>query len=241
MGKSTIARTVARERLTKNQLGASFFFSKGGGDVGNARKFFTTVAVQLTRKSSALKRCIVEAVNQNRDIETRTLREQWELLIHGPLATAKSELPQLPLLLVIDALDECDQDQDVQLILNLLASASTHTPTVQLRVLITSRPDVPIRNGFLGNPGFWHQDLVLHNVSREMVDRDITIYFREKLKDIQLDEYSIRRLTEKASGLFIWAATACRFITKGKNFLVLAHKRLSLLRWNRCKKPRERT
>ncbi len=228
-GKSTIARTVAREHLPQNQLGASFFFSRGGGDVGNARKFFTTIAVQLTRKSSALKRCIVEAVNENRDIETRTLREQWELLILGPLATAKSELPQLPLLLVIDALDECDQDQDVRLILKLLASASTHISTIQLRVLVTSRPDVAIRDGFLGNPGFWHQDLVLHNVPREIVDRDITIYFREELKDIQLDAHSIGRLIEKASGLFIWAATACCFIKKGKNFVIMAPKRLSLV------------
>ena len=46
-GKSTIARTVAREQLAQNQLGATFVFSKGGGDVGNAHKFFTTIAFQL--------------------------------------------------------------------------------------------------------------------------------------------------------------------------------------------------
>ena len=69
-GKSTIARTVAREHLAQNQLGASFFFSRGGGDVGNARKFFTTIAFQLAQRSPALKRGILEAVAKHRDIGT---------------------------------------------------------------------------------------------------------------------------------------------------------------------------
>ncbi len=41
------------------------------------------------------------------------MSEQWELPIVGPLAMTKSELPQFPLLLVIDALDKCDDERDV--------------------------------------------------------------------------------------------------------------------------------
>ncbi|KAL9123119.1 MAG: hypothetical protein Q9187_000332 [Circinaria calcarea] len=44
MGKSTIARTVAIRYFDRNRLGASFFFSRGGGDVGHAGKFVTSVA-----------------------------------------------------------------------------------------------------------------------------------------------------------------------------------------------------
>src|ERR1700749_206636 len=40
-GKSTIARTVARKYFENEHLGASFFFSRGGGDVGHASMFFT--------------------------------------------------------------------------------------------------------------------------------------------------------------------------------------------------------
>jgi hypothetical protein len=43
-GKSTIARTVAREHYDKNRLGASFFFSRGGGDISHTAKFVDTVA-----------------------------------------------------------------------------------------------------------------------------------------------------------------------------------------------------
>jgi hypothetical protein len=46
-GKSTISRTVARRCSEQKRLGASFFFSKGDGDVSHAGKFFTSLAVQL--------------------------------------------------------------------------------------------------------------------------------------------------------------------------------------------------
>ena len=160
-----------------------------------------------------------------------TLREQWELLILRPLSLLRPESPQQPLLLVIDALDECEGERDVRLILQLLASANTHIPTIQLRILVTSRPDTPIRHGFRENPGIWHRDLVLNEVPREVVDHDIAIYFSEELKDIsrQLDRHIIGRLVDKACGLFIWAATACRFIKNGKHYAIHAPKRLSIV------------
>jgi replication-associated recombination protein RarA len=44
-GKSTIARIVAREYFEKRCLRASFFFTRGGGDIGHAGKFVTSIAV----------------------------------------------------------------------------------------------------------------------------------------------------------------------------------------------------
>ena len=43
----------------------------------------------------------------------------------------------------------------------------------QLQVLVTSRPDTPIRLGFRDTSGIWHRDLVLNEVPREIVDCDI--------------------------------------------------------------------
>ena len=85
---------VPREKLAQNQLGASFFFSRGGGEVGNARKFFTTIAFQLTQRSPALKLGILKAVSEN--LNVGTLGEQWELVILRPLALLRTELPQQP-------------------------------------------------------------------------------------------------------------------------------------------------
>lgn len=42
-GKSTISRTVAWSLKGTNHLSTSFFFKRGEGDRGNAKKFFPTL------------------------------------------------------------------------------------------------------------------------------------------------------------------------------------------------------
>ena len=46
-GKSTIARNTAQEYSKRGRLGARFFISNGGRDIGHARKLYTTIAFQL--------------------------------------------------------------------------------------------------------------------------------------------------------------------------------------------------
>jgi hypothetical protein len=75
-GKSTIARTVARRYFEQKRLGASFFFSRGGGDVGYAGKFFTSIAVQLAYNAPSLRRYISEAAEEQIDIINHSLRDQ---------------------------------------------------------------------------------------------------------------------------------------------------------------------
>jgi hypothetical protein len=224
-GKSTIARTIAQEYYYRKRLGASFFFSRGVEDRSHAGMFFTTIAVQLAHILSALKQYICTAVDEHNDIASRRQRDQWEHLILQPLSRLMSNSCQSPLILVIDALDECDGENDVKGILQLFAEAKSLKP-IRLRIFITSRPETPIRLGFRDMPGILHQDLVLNNVPQEIIDHDITIYFRHELRDIGLNAQVITCLTEKACGLFIWAATACRFIKNGN---LVATKRLSLI------------
>jgi hypothetical protein len=54
---------------------------------------------------------------------------------------------QIPVVIVIGALDECEDENYVQTIIPLLAEAWS-LKKVRLRVLITSRREVPIRYGF---------------------------------------------------------------------------------------------
>jgi hypothetical protein len=220
-GKSTISRTIAREYDIQKKLGASFFFSRGEKDLSNVSKFFTTLAVQLVQKAPALRSHIYKAAAENRDIATRMLSEQWELLVLRPLTITEIDSVQSPLLLVIDALDECEDERDAKEILRLLAAAGS-LPAIQLRILVTSRPEIPIRLGFRQMAGILHRDLVLHNVPREIIDHDISIFFRHKLSEISDDfedlpsdwpnDDVIDLLVRRAGGLFIYAATVYRFI-----------------------------
>jgi hypothetical protein len=84
-------------------------------------------------------------------------------------------------------------------------------------------------------PDTEHQDFILHSISSSIIDHDISLFLEYNLRLIgqerSLDvawpgEEVIRYLVQIASGLFIWAATACRFIHEGKRF---AAKRLDTI------------
>ncbi|OAK94516.1 putative WD-repeat protein [Phaeosphaeriaceae sp. SRC1lsM3a] len=236
-GKSTIARTVARSYYDRQRLAASFFFSRGGGDIGHAGRFVTSLAVQLARNVPALRQRISDAVVGRNDIASQSLRDQWHDLVLGPLSKLSAHDCPASLVLVVDALDECDSDSNIRIIVQLLAEARTLTKA-RLRVLLTSRRDVPIRHGFYQVPEAEHQDVVLHNISRSIVDHDIALFLQHKLQLIAreccLDAGwpgvdIVTQLAQSASGLFIWAATACRFIREGKRF---AAKRLDAILCN---------
>ena len=183
-GKSTIARTVALEYDNKNCLGASFFFSRGGGDVSHCGRFFTTIAVQLADMSAALKRAICEAVARRRNIANQTLHDQWNQLIVEPLSKLEFNSIQSPWILVVDALDECEGENDSRAILQLFTEARS-LAGIQLRVLVTSRPETPIRLGFKTMPAMVHYDLALHDVCRTTIIHDLSIFFKDELGKIR--------------------------------------------------------
>ena len=213
-GKSTIACTVARERHDNGRLAASFFFSRGGGDLAHVDKFFPTIAAQLARTIPNLHSHIHD------NVSGLTLRDQWNDLIKKPLSKLESGYSQSPMLIVIDALDECEGDDDVRILLRLLSEIKDIT-TVQFRIFITSRPETPLRLGFRQMPSIYHRDLVLDEVAREVVDQDILTFFKKEFSEIRdieevapdwPGEHRLNLLVNKSEGLFIYAATVCRFL-----------------------------
>lgn len=64
-GKSTIARTLARNLNKCNSLGGSFFFSRASGSSNNAANFVGTLAYKLANKSPQFKDRICEAISRN--------------------------------------------------------------------------------------------------------------------------------------------------------------------------------
>ncbi|KFY46562.1 hypothetical protein V494_00422 [Pseudogymnoascus sp. VKM F-4513 (FW-928)] len=232
-GKSAIAYTVAQRYFEKRHLGASFFFTKGVGDESHAGKFVTSVAVQLAKSVPTLRQSVCEAIAKRSDIASLSLSEQWRQLVLGPLSNLQSKSFQ-SYILVVDALDECEDDKDVRIILQLLAEARSLT-TVRLRVFLTSRPEVLIRHGIHRIPQAVYQGFILQNIPMAIVNHDISLFLEYNLGIIRQElslgadwpgEVVLKQLVLYASGLFIWAATACRFIREGKKF---APKRLDTI------------
>ncbi|EOA91948.1 hypothetical protein ACJQWK_03400 [Exserohilum turcicum] len=214
-GKSTLARTVARHYHDQQRLAASFFFSRGGGDTGHARQFVTTIAVQLAENVPALKQYVSRAVLQQRDIANQALRDQWRGLVHDPLSKLHDK-PTTFVLVVVEALDECNDRQDILVIIQLLASAQSY-PGVRLRFLLTSRPEGAIQQEFS------KLSVERHRILPADDGDDVGLFLKETLGEIAQNsrqptgwpgENTIEQLCQRASGLFIWAATVCRYISR---------------------------
>ncbi|KAF7673698.1 hypothetical protein GT037_008313 [Alternaria burnsii] len=225
-GKSTIARTVARRHYKRRSLGASFFFNRGGGDVSHARKFVTSVAVQLAYNVPVCRQHICDAIAERPDISNSTLRDQWQQLVLRPLSALNTLGNITALVLVIDALDECDDDDDIRIVIELLAEAQVLSGP-KVRVFLTSRPEVAIRHGFCDVPDTSHQCFVLHHIASSVVDADIELFLKHNLAITGREQRLpagwpgseiVAKMVQRANGLFIWAATAHRFVQQGRRF-----------------------
>ncbi len=248
-GKSTIARTVARCFADNKQLAASFFFTRGGGDLAGVRWFVSTIAAQMCEAVPGLRKYIAAAVRDTRAVESLSPREQWSRLVLEPLKKygggigglgSGSRLSSIlglkrtlrkPLVVVVDALDECDVESDLGALLGLLTTGAT-SRLPWLRVFLTSRPETPIRFRIEQLPINSRQHLALHCIDASAVNGDLFTYFAAHLHQVGKlylgnshwpGEETLRHLVEQAAGLFIWADTACQFIREGK---ALSHRRL---------------
>lgn len=215
-GKSTICRTLAKEFQQIKTLGATFFFKRGEADRGNASKFFPTIAKQMYQRIPEID--LQKIIQEQPDISNKSLSMQFEKLILKPLSSLHSISRELPLIIiVIDALDECEDDNDIRAIIKLLPQVQA-TGTIQFRVFITSRPELPIRVGF-EDVKKDYQDLVLHHVSRADIEHDLSLFMNHKLDNIRKyrslpqewpGEIKIQTLVTMSIPLFIFAATICR-------------------------------
>jgi hypothetical protein len=227
-GKSTISRTVAQSFADKGELGASFFFKRGERDRSSAALLFTTIAAQLVAKVPALATDVGAAIDADRAITGKPLKEQFEKLILEPLGNLKNSPGNIKkIVIVIDALDECERDNDIKLVIHLLSQAKT-VSSVRFKAFVTSRPEWPIRLGFNDIRGKY-QDLALHEIPRPVIKDDITVFLDYKLGKIRHDHNGlchdgrqlppdwpgssiVQDLVRMAVPLFIFAATVCRFI-----------------------------
>lgn len=234
-GKSTISRTVAewlagQGGLGGVDLGASFFFKRGEGDRGSALRFFPTITRELVLKVPGLDAFIAEVITQDPLIFDKALGEQFDKLIYQPLHQVELITSgTLTFIVVIDALDECEKERDVKAIINLW-SRLAHLTTVRLKLLLTSRPELPIQLGFKDVSTAVHQDMILQDaVPQTTIQHDILIFLKDTFGKIRnsynLDPLSgtpldgdwpgdrrLQALVDMAVPLFIIAATVCRFV-----------------------------
>jgi len=231
-GKSTIARSFSEVAAKEGILGASFFCSQDHVDQKKLKNIFPTLAYQLAHHSPHFRSHIIPIIKDNPIIAHTSLITQLKELLVNPLSSTK-----ITCIIVIDALDECIDNEPSSAILPILGESVKQLPLVKF--FITGRPEPWIRDGFhlsLLKPVT--QIFLLHEVDLTSVNKDIQLYLTERLTTIAAQRSDLKlpspwphgdeieALTSKSSGLFIFAATMVRFIESGHQEL---NKHLQLL------------
>ena len=112
------------------------------------------------------------------DIVDESLYHQMEKLIIQPIKDSG-----VSTVIVIDALDECKDDEPASAILSVLGQFVSQIPKVKF--FVTGRPEQQISEGFrLPRMVVATDVFILHEVERSQVDCDIRLFFRQSLLEV---------------------------------------------------------
>ena len=127
--------------------------------------------------------------------------------------------------IVIDALDECKDEEPASAILSVLGQFVAEVPNVKF--FITGRPESRIREGFRLPLLMEATDVfVLHEVEPGQVSNDIRLFFRHSFSELKHyrrglgdwpSEEQVNLICERAAGLFVHAVATFRFIDEKNN------------------------
>jgi hypothetical protein len=214
-GKSSIAKTFCEQTAVKNPLMATFFASRSSADRRDCFNIIHTLAYELSVADPHIRPHVLSSVRSPPDIMQRPMSEQIERLMLVPLSQA---LNDRVLVLVIDALDECEKVDGVEggALIPLLADLLRSLP---VKLLVTSRQETSLVGMF---DSLVHIPLRLHEVATEVVEPDVRRILEagfskirrghkltEEVWPAQEDLDSLVQLTGR---FLIFATTALRYI-----------------------------
>jgi hypothetical protein len=226
VGKSAIASTLVSQLRASNRLGSSFFFQRAKASVMTTRVLWRKIAVDLARQYPSMRRAIIAKLQTKKeDFTTQSIGDLFRMLIQEPLLKSDGNQTEGLSVVLIDALDECgglegmnsrDREQLVQT-LRLWPNVPK-----KFKLIVTSRNETDIDDAFLEMPHYpigvpSSGAVVLSDIHYFLQVRlhSIATRYRKSLPSGWPESSVIDELTRKAQGLFIWAETVVKFISKG--------------------------
>ncbi|EUC57185.1 vegetative incompatibility protein HET-E-1, putative, partial [Rhizoctonia solani AG-3 Rhs1AP] len=182
-GKTTIAYSVCADLDSRRQLGANFFCSRLREECRNVNVIIPSIAYQLARFSRPYQSALSTVLEKDPDVHGRLPHLQFDALIAKPMLEVQHTLPE---------------GMTVVMTHSTNASKKRALHACWIRDQMTSERT--------------RSRLVLHELDKGEVQADIEKYLREGLTQMSPSETQIAALVERAGILFIYAATAVRYI-----------------------------
>ena len=214
-GKSSVATSVAQELQRQKVLSFSFFCTRDGPERRRAVRIIRSLAYYLAKAIEPFRKILLRILGKDSSVLGWPTRNQIKALLVDPLEEISGSTSPEMIVIVLDALDECDENEIVS---ESLVKITELAPWI--RLIVTSRPLQGIRESLESSGAL----MTAHDLFSTSAEEDILVYTKHRfevdrnlatLRSVVTSE-EIKELSRKASGLFIWIAVVCSFISQRK-------------------------
>jgi len=139
IGKTSLAHSICGKLDERKQFAGAFFCRRDDTNSNEPRNILPTLIYQLAKTSRSFRSIVTEYLQENQHITPQSMQNTLFLEF---IRSTPCHSNQLPLVVVIDALDECGDTQSRAAILKVLVEAAALASW--LKIIITSRPEVDI-------------------------------------------------------------------------------------------------
>ncbi|TFK58972.1 WD40 repeat-like protein [Pluteus cervinus] len=218
-GKTTIAATFTK-RLPEVRLAGYHTCRKGSQTLESAILLVQNLCYQLAKVYQPFGEKVAKVIAADKLFNAKecSISDLFKTLFYNSISKLGSAVhPEVNLIFIIDALDECGSERNRVDILNGLNRLTSSCSWI--KVFWTSRPSAEIEK-FVQQYEVPRQEL-----TPETSTSDVKLFVEHRLGSISEISHYLPNLVIYASGLFIWAQTACSYII-GKFNKVLAVKQI---------------
>ncbi|KAF8337928.1 uncharacterized protein EI90DRAFT_3118383 [Cantharellus anzutake] len=216
-GKTSVAHSVAEECTQEGILLSIFFFRVG--EQTRPDHLFSGIAKSLAKHDPDCRASIISALQKDPNLSTATFTEQFKKLVAKPIKTSPSDRPMV---IIIDALDECNSEDKVfEHLADILRKEVPSLPS-NIKFLVTSRQFGLVDRFFSLN---YPIERLSINISDDANVQDCGIYVRAQLRELmdvhpnlkeelegEDEDEMARHITGRAGGLFIWISTIFHYM-----------------------------
>ena len=214
-GKSVLSKCLVEENLAtldpQHATICYFFFKDVSPDSRSIAKALSAILHQLFTKIPALVKHALPIFDENGDEISSMFSTMWEIL-----ENAATDIRAGEIVCVLDALDECEEAQQITLIEKLKTfygrAENSGVPKQKLRFLLTSRPYRNIRTQFhslirqfptIHLSGDDESDLIKEEIDL-VIHSKVSAIASERCFDRETEEYLLKQLLNIENRTYLW-------------------------------------
>ncbi|KAI9358553.1 WD40-repeat-containing domain protein, partial [Zopfochytrium polystomum] len=212
VGKSVMAAVIANELQALSLLGGQFFCKHDDERRSSARNLIVTLAFGLAQFSVHYGNVLLAVYKNTPDVLSRPLPELFSTLIASPLKyISDANKLQRPVVLVVDALDECETLHQRNEILQIFKQLDNSLPA-QVKLLVTARPEDDIKRALEELSTIKIEPNQKQNHADQIVFAQKFLEAHGANADLVIN--GAKLLVSKSGGIFVWLIAACKLLER---------------------------